>query len=288
MSQQAYNPYLLNIVPIFNVADPSGGAGTVDLSVPVAAFQTMLDTTNHIIKVDAIEPFTPGVTIQVAGNLNVVGALSVAGIELGVDANGSNFLYGSNFTVSTGTTGLVMSNTIVSSNSAISFIVGNSSVFQVDGLGRALYQGDGVSSNVNRFWVSSAILHADRAAIGLGGLSSMSTMFDVWNGDAYFNKNVHCASNIYCDTLFQYSDERLKSAIRPLTGALSTVCELRGVHYTMSGRPQVGFIAQEVQRVVPEAVSYADSNTLAVDYSRIVPLLVEAIKELVAERGHLP
>jgi hypothetical protein len=50
----------------------------------------------------------------------------------------------------------------------------------------------------------------------------------------------------------------------------------------MSGRPQVGFIAQEVQRVVPEAVSYADSNTLAVDYSRIVPLLVEAVKELVA------
>ncbi len=284
MSQQALNPYLLNIVPIFNVADPSGGLGSTDLTTAVQAVQTMLDTTNHIASLDAIQPYTDGATIQVAGNMNVVGALSVNGVELGVDANGSNFLYGSNFTVSTGTTGLVLSNTTVSSNSAINFIVGNSSVFQIDGLGRALYDGDGVTSNVNRFWVSSAILHADRGAIGLGGASTMSTIFDVWNGDAYFDKNIHCASNIYCDTLYQYSDERLKSGIRPLTGALSTVCELRGVHYTMSGRPQVGFIAQDVQRVVPEAVSYADSNTLAVDYSRIVPILVEAVKELVAGR----
>lgn len=284
MSYQTYNPYLLNIVPIFNVADPSGGAGTGDLSVPVAAFQTMLDTTNHIVKADVIEPFTTGATIQVAGNMNVLGGLSVNGVEVGADANGSNFVYGSNFTVSTGTTGLVLSNTTVSTNTAMGFIVGNSSVFQIDGLGRALYQGDGVSSNVNRFWVSSSVFHADRAAIGLGGSSNMSTLFDVWNGDAYFDKNVHCASNIYCETLFQYSDERLKSAIRPLTGALSTICELRGVHYTMSGRPQVGFIAQEVQRVVPEAVTHADSNTLAVDYSRIIPLLVEAVKEL-ALRG---
>jgi hypothetical protein len=284
MSQQALNPYLLNIVPIFNVADPSGGLGSTDLTTAVQAVQTMLDTTNHIASLDAIQPYTDGATIQVAGNMNVVGALSVNGVELGVDANGSNFLYGSNFTVSTGTTGLVLSNTTVSSNSAINFIVGNSSVFQIDGLGRALYDGDGVTSNVNRFWVSSAILHADRGAIGLGGASTMSTIFDVWNGDAYFDKNIHCASNIYCDTLYQYSDERLKSGIRPLTGALSTVCELRGVHYTMSGRPQIGFIAQDVQRVIPEAVSYADSNTLAVDYSRIVPILVEAVKELVAGR----
>ena len=285
MSQQVYNPYLLNIVPIFNVADPSGGTGTGDVTAAVTAIQTMLDTTYHTASVDVIQPYTTGATIQVAGNMNVVGALSVNGIELGVDAFGSNFIYGSNFTVSTGTTGLVMSNTVVSSESAINFIVGNSSVFQIDGLGRALYEGDGVSSNVNRFWVSSAILHADRGAIGLGGLSSMSTLFDVWNGDAYFDKNVHCASNMYCRQLFQFSDERLKSAIRPLTGALSTICELRGVHYSMDGEPQVGFIAQEVQRVVPEAVTYADSNTLAVDYSRIVPLLVEAVKELVAGRG---
>ena len=197
MSQQALNPYLLNIVPIFNVADPSGGIGATDLTTAVQAVQTMLDTTNHIVSLDAIQPYTDGATIQVAGNMNVVGALSVNGVELGVDANGSNVLYGSNFTVNTGTTGLVLSNTTVSSNSAINFIVGNSSVFQIDGLGRALYDGDGVTSNVNRFWVSSAILHADRGAIGLGGLSSMSTLFDVWNGDAYFDKNVHCASNMY-------------------------------------------------------------------------------------------
>lgn len=287
MSYQALNPYLLNIVPIFNVADPSGGSEGGAVQTAIQSFQTMLDTNNHIVRADAIQPFTTGATIQVAGNMNVVGTLSVNGLDLGPDDTGSNFFYGSNLTISTGTTGFVLSNTTVSTQPAIQFIVGNSSALQLDGLGRALYQGDGVSSNVNRLWVSSAILHADRAAVGLGGLSTMSTIFDVWDGDAYFDKNIHCASNIYCDTLFQYSDERLKSGIRPLTGALSTICELRAVHYTMSGRPQVGFIAQEVQRVVPEAVRYADSNTLAVDYSRIVPLLVEAVKELVGREGRV-
>lgn len=284
MSYQVLNPYLLNIVPIFNVADPSGGTEGNGLQTAIQSFQTMLDTTNHSLKVDSLTPFTSGAPIFVAGNMNVIGSLSVNGVELGADDTGSNFIYGTNVTMSTGTTGLVLSNTIVPSESAIRFIVGDFPAFQLDGLGRALYQGDGGSSNVNRLWVSSAILHADRGAIGLGGSSNMSTIFDVWNGDAYFDKNIHCASNLYCRQVFQFSDERLKSAIRPLTGALSTICELRGVHYTMGGEPQVGFIAQEVQRVVPEAVTSADSTTLAVDYSRIVPLLVEAVKELVAGR----
>ena len=46
----------------------------------------------------------------------------------------------------------------------------------------------------------------------------------------------------------------------------------------------VGFIAQDVQKVVPQIVKKASNDKLSIDYSKVVPLLVEAIKELSKER----
>jgi hypothetical protein len=283
MSYQVTNPYLLNIVPIFNVADPTNG-GLSEVNASLAGLQTMVDPTTNTIYANTIQPFAGGDTVTVDGNLNVTGSLTVGGTVFGADAGGSNFIYGTTVNISSGSTSILLSNTTSSNSSAIQFIAGNNSVFEVDGIGRALYKGDGVSTNVNRFWVSSAILHADRGAIGLGGLSSMSTMFDVWSGDAYFNCNVHIASNAYCLQLFQFSDARLKDNINGLTGCLSTICALRGVRYTMAGQPHVGFVAQEVKEAIPEAVTQTREGTLAVDYTRIIPLLVEAVKELAQGR----
>ena len=45
----------------------------------------------------------------------------------------------------------------------------------------------------------------------------------------------------------------------------------------------VGVLAQEVETVLPEAVMTRPDGTMAVDYEKIVPLLIEAIKELRAE-----
>jgi hypothetical protein len=84
-----------------------------------------------------------------------------------------------------------------------------------------------------------------------------------------------------------YSDERLKENIEVITDALGKVCSIRGVTYnrTDTGIRQVGVIAQEVQKVLPEAVLTADDEmgTLSVAYGNMVGLLVEAIKELKAE-----
>jgi hypothetical protein len=91
------------------------------------------------------------------------------------------------------------------------------------------------------------------------------------------------------------SDERLKENIEPIGGALDDVLALEGVTYNwrdsdMGEGVQYGFIAQDVQEVRPEIVESMgydperpDSfpeDALSVDYVAVVPMLVEAVKEL--------
>ena len=105
------------------------------------------------------------------------------------------------------------------------------------------------------------------------------------------------------------SDERLKTNISPIENAIDKVKRLNGVHYDwideveeMGFSPRLkhndaGVIAQDVQKVLPQAVDYAPfdrlydeetgadigsksgENYLTVKYEKMVPLLIEAIKE---------
>ena len=87
-----------------------------------------------------------------------------------------------------------------------------------------------------------------------------------------------------------YSDERLKTNLGIITDALEKVKSLSGFYYEANQtaqelgyttEKQVGVSAQEVQKVLPEIVSPApiDNKYLTVHYERLVPLLIEAIKE---------
>jgi hypothetical protein len=83
------------------------------------------------------------------------------------------------------------------------------------------------------------------------------------------------------------SDERLKTIIEPITDAITKVCQLRTVigryNYEAEDKRHPFLIAQDVQAVLPEAVSVADKQSeeqyLGVSYTDIIPLLVAAIKE---------
>lgn len=267
MSYLSANPYLLNIIPLFNVADPNNGTDIATLGSQLAGFTSIIDTTTQTLSINAIQPYQTGGNVTMTGSFDIVGSLTVNGIPVGASEGGPTIVEGNSDAIS---------------SVAISFIANNSNVFQIDGLGRALYTGANPSTSVNRFWVSSSIFHADRAAINLGGSSNLSTIFDVWGGDAYFDNNIHVKNTVYAAHYVTLSDRTLKSNIVAMEGAaaLSTICQLQGTHYTMDGKPTVGFIAQEVQKVLPEAVVAAPNGLLAVEYTHIIPLLVEAVKEL--------
>jgi len=86
-------------------------------------------------------------------------------------------------------------------------------------------------------------------------------------------------------TAFWSSDERLKDNIERIDDPLAKVLNLSGNTFRWNANSNksghdVGVIAQEVLSVLPEAVVTRDNGYLAVDYHKIIPLLVEAIKEL--------
>jgi hypothetical protein len=88
-----------------------------------------------------------------------------------------------------------------------------------------------------------------------------------------------------------YSDRRVKAQFEPITDALTKVQRLHGQTYIRTdmhdaNRRYAGLIAQDVEVVLPEAVSEVDDH-LTLDYSGTIALLVEAIKDLKDEVDEL-
>ena len=88
-----------------------------------------------------------------------------------------------------------------------------------------------------------------------------------------------------------YSDDRLKTKTGNIQNALEKVLSLDGFHYHANetavalgydaSKEEVGLSAQQVQAVLPEVIAPApiDPQYMTLHYERLVPLLVEAIKE---------
>lgn len=212
MSYLSSNPYLLNLVPIFNVANsPTGGTTMDGMVTTLAALESNINTLTNTISIDTIQPATGG-TLNLVGIVDIAGELNVNGYALGANIDGTARLIGSDI------------------------------------------------------FISSSV----------GGVSSILV-----EGQSYFQNAVYVSSSVSATAFTTVSDERLKTGLQPLEGALSTICQLEGFRYTMGGQQEIGFLAQQVAEVVPEAVRSTGDGYLGVDYSKIVPLLVEAMKEIV-------
>ena len=163
------------------------------------------------------------------------------------------------------------------------------------------------SFSCNAWFRSSDATGWYNATYGGGIYMVDSTYVRVYASKALYVDNTILATN---NITAYYSDERLKTNLGAIDNALDKVLSLEGFRYVENDlarslgytneEEQVGLSAQRVQAVLPQAVSLAPfdmqtgefdgvvtsksgENYLTVDYSRLVPLLVEAIKELKSE-----
>jgi hypothetical protein len=165
--------------------------------------------------------------------------------------------------------------------------------------GTALFDKNG------KFTISDIYVTGGSIAGGsITGISSFSC-----NGTGYFGGILSGGSSatFVGDVTANTSDKRLKTNVRKIDNALEKVSQINGVYYnftdealklnhTLDKKEQVGLLAQEVQSVLPHIIkpapfdidresgeSISGENYLTIQYEKIVPLLLEAIKELKAE-----
>lgn len=96
----------------------------------------------------------------------------------------------------------------------------------------------------------------------------------------YNSKQVYLNADITAPGYNHTSDARLKKNIVTVADPVQTVMDLRGVRYEWikSGKPAYGFIAQEVEAVIPEAVAEDSEGIKSVEYDQIIAPLLEAVK----------
>lgn len=138
-----------------------------------------------------------------------------------------------------------------------------------------------IHNNSNLFY----ILRGGSANAGSwdGGPNGRHPMtLNLLNGDVVFSGNIG-----------SYSDQRLKKDVKTLENALESVMQLRPVLYKRIGtdtdRVECGFIAQELQQVIPEVVQTQEDEigTLTVDYAKLVAYMAGAIQDLQAQLNEL-
>lgn len=119
----------------------------------------------------------------------------------------------------------------------------------------------------------------------------------------FYNTNTNTFNSIQVANVYQVSDSRMKENIKTMKTGLNTILNLHPVSYTwkqlcksekfgkqnvidvsfgpsLETQTQYGFLAQEVEELMPEAVSTDEEGIKSINYTAFIPMLVQAVQEL--------
>jgi len=137
---------------------------------------------------------------------------------------------------------------------------------------------DNVAASTGAWLESGSDIYFATGAVTVGPGASYNPASNLYvNGNAYVTGNVEVG-----DTLIELSSQAIKTNIVPLRHQLSKIQLLNPVEYDKirTNNHELGLIAEEVSSILPHVV--AEGNT-AISYTRIVPVLIQALKELKEE-----
>ena len=158
-------------------------------------------------------------------------------------------------------------------------------------LGKTLMPSSGITLDVNGMTSFRSNIY-----VYPGGLSVGKPVGNSVNGEVDVSGNIF-ATNIFIagQGIFsgsviasQYltsSDSNLKKDIETYSIGNNVWSSIRGVRFNWrsNDREDIGFIAQELQELIPESVSATNNGRLVIDPTKLIPLLVETVKELKAK-----
>jgi hypothetical protein len=123
---------------------------------------------------------------------------------------------------------------------------------------------------------------------GFSSASFATTGSNIFIGNQIITGSISATSDI---TAFSTSDKQLKDNITLIPNSLEKITKIGGYTFNWNNKQDIyevdshdiGVIAQEIEEILPEVVITRDNGYKAVKYEKIIPLLIEAIKELKAE-----
>jgi hypothetical protein len=228
-----------------------------------------------------------------AGNAQLAGALAnvLVGYESGRFITDGDYNVGvgyqSLYGATSGTSNTAVGNKALYSNVSgnQNTIIGKDAGYLTTGSGNVLigYQAGYNETGNNKLYIANSntatpLIYGDFSTgyIGLG-LNNPSYRIDLPN-------TATAAGQGRANAWTTYSSVRWKENIVTMEGALAKIRQLRGVYYDPKGGgdKQIGFIAEEVGKVLPELVEWESDGVYAksLKYDRINALTVEAIKDL--------
>lgn len=136
-------------------------------------------------------------------------------------------------------------------------------------------QGSGINAGINPYSNGIVMNHNTE-----GG-----SVFEMYKNDIQTVLITGDGNASFAGTVSQASDSRLKRNISELPNTLNNILALRGVSYNWIDENktqdlQIGVIAQEVEEIYPEFVHTDEEGMKSVNYSQMVTVLIEAVKEL--------
>jgi hypothetical protein len=140
----------------------------------------------------------------------------------------------------------------------------------------------GYTTNVGDITSVNSVAQNGITAGGTSGGVNIS-MSGTYSGDFRVTGEISATADVVA---YYSSDERLKDNVKVIENASDKVAQLRGVEFDWNDKQttyeghDVGVIAQDVEKVLPELVQTRDDGYKAVKYEKIVGLLIEAIKDL--------
>jgi hypothetical protein len=187
---------------------------------------------------------------------------------------------GSGITASVSTGAVTLGSTATSANTASAIVARDASGNFSAGTITASLTGN-ASGSAATFTSTSQNSQFNSIGVGTAGSTTAGEIRATNNVTAYYS-----------------SDERLKDNVKIIPNALAKVLQIRGVEFDWNNlkdpedgyfvrKHDVGVIAQEIEKVLPEVVAVREDGIKAVKYDRIIPLLIEAIKELEAQVAEL-
>lgn len=94
--------------------------------------------------------------------------------------------------------------------------------------------------------------------------------------------NAEFIDTIHAREIITWSDRNLKENICQMELNIDNVSKMRGVHFVWkdTGKEDIGFIAQEVEEIIPQIVHNTRSGYKAISYEKMIPILLEYIKHV--------